>query len=102
MTKAQRRKIIAKSVQDVSELGQISKKDLLNESDRFDRENYDPMANLDDKEVLIPDNRTEVVTIRLTEQENEKIKKIAMANGISKSALIRMLVTRSLRRKDFF
>ncbi len=101
MSKPPRRKITAKSVQDVSQLGQISKKELLDQSEQYDKENYNPLVNLDDKEVLLPDNRTEVITIRLTEQENDKIRKIAKANGISKSALVRMLVTRSLRQKDF-
>ncbi len=57
---------------------------------------------MEDKEILTPDNRTEIITIRLTQKENEKIKKIAHENGISKSTLVRMLVTRSLKKSDFF
>jgi len=101
MTKIKRRKIQIKSVKDISSLGQMTDTELLADSEKYDKENYDPLKNLDDKEILIPSNRTEVITIRLTEKENEKISKIARENGLSKSALVRMLVTRSLKKPDF-
>jgi len=102
MSDGQRRKIRVKTVENVSSLGQMTDEELLADAKKYDKDNYNPLENLDDKEILVPDNRTEVITIRLTEKENEKIKKIAQENGISKSALIRMLVTRSLKKSDFF
>lgn len=101
MSKIQRRKIQAKTVNDVSSLGQISKEELIKDAEKYDKENYNPLETLDEKEVLVPENRTEVITIRLTQKENEQITKIARENGLSKSSLLRMLVTRSLKKSDF-
>lgn len=101
MSKIQRKKIQAKTVNDVSSLCQISKEELLKDAEKYDKENYNPLENLDEKEVLVPENRTEVITIRLTQKENEQITKIARENGLSKSSLLRMLVTRSLKKFDF-
>lgn len=102
MSKNLRRKIQVKTVRDVASLGQITNEELLADEKKYDKDNYNPLENIEEKEILIPDSRTEVITIRLTEKENEKIKKIAQENGISKSALVRMLVTRSLKKSDFF
>ncbi|WP_347488023.1 plasmid mobilization protein [Desulfoscipio sp. XC116] len=102
MSKTQRRKINIKTVKDVSSLGQVTKKELLAESQRYDKGKYNPLDNLEEKKLLIPEQKTEVITIRLTERENEQISKIARENGLSKSALVRMLVTRSLKKTDFF
>ncbi len=101
MGRRKRRTVKIETVKDVTELGQITKEELLADHEKYDKENYNPSDNLDEKEVLVPANRTEVITIRLTEKENEKITKIALENGLSKSALVRMLVTRSLRTSDF-
>jgi len=101
MSETKRRTIKVKRVEDVSSLGQISDEQLLADAEKYDKDNYNPLENIEDKEILIP-NRTKVITIRLTENENEKIQKIAQENGISKSALVRMLVTRSLKKSDFF
>jgi|GEM_PF-3070424 len=101
MTKKTRRQIDVKPMSDVSVLGQTTKEQLKNDSEKYDLENYNPLENLADKEVLLPDNRTEIITIRLTRQENELIQKRARDNGLSKSAFLRMLVTRSLRKSDF-
>ena len=102
MIKNPRRKIQVKTVRDVASLGQITNEELLADEKKYDKDNYNPLENIEEKEILIPDSRTEVITIRLTEKENEKIKRIAQENGISKSALVRMLVTRSLKKSDFF
>jgi hypothetical protein len=102
MTEKQRRTITAKKVKEVSILGQMTDEELMADAKKYDQDNYNPLDNIEDKEILIPDNRTEIITIRLTEKENDKIRRIAMENGISKSALVRMLVTRSLKKSDFF
>jgi hypothetical protein len=102
MTEKQRRTITAKKVKEVSSLGQMTDEELMADAKKYDQDNYNPLDNMEDKEILIPDNRTEIITIRLTEKENDKIRRIAMENGISKSALVRMLVTRSLKKSDFF
>ncbi len=102
MSKRQRKEIKVKTVKDVGSLGQITDEELSADAEKYDKDNYNPLENIEDKEILIPDNRTEIITIRLTEKENEKIKRIAQENGISKSALVRMLVTRSLKKSDFF
>ncbi|MHB9095883.1 MAG: plasmid mobilization protein [Eubacteriales bacterium] len=102
MSKNLRRKIQVKTVRDVASLGQITNEELSADEKKYDKDNYNPLENIEEKGILIPDSRTEVITIRLTEKENEKIKKIAQENGISKSALVRMLVTRSLKKSDFF
>lgn len=101
MSKVPRRIIRVKSIDDVTSLGQITKEELLTDSEKYDKENYNPL-DAQEKEILVPDNRTEVVTIRLTKKENDHISRIAHENGLSKSALLRMLVTRSLRKFDLF
>jgi len=102
MSKGFRRKIKVKTLEDVTSLGQISKAGLLADAEKYDKERYNPLQNLEEKEVLLPENRTQVITIRLTKTENEQITRLARENGLSKSALLRMLVTRSLKKPDFF
>lgn len=102
MSKGSRRKIEVKTLEDVTSLGQISKDELLADAEKYDKERYNPLENLEEKEVLLPENRTEVITIRLTKEENEQITRLARENGLSKSALLRMLVARSLKKSDFF
>ncbi len=102
MSERQKRSIKVKRVKEVSSLGQITDEELMADVQKYDKDNYNPLKNMEDKEILTPDNRTEIITIRLTQKENEKIKKIAHENGISKSTLVRMLVTRSLKKSDFF
>jgi predicted DNA binding CopG/RHH family protein len=97
MTKKIRRHINVKSVSDVSVLGHITKDQLLKDAESYDINNYNPLENLSEKEILVPDNRTETISIRLTPQENELIKKYARDNGLSKSAFLRMLIVRSLK-----
>ena len=102
MTKKTRRQINIKPISDVSVLGQTPKEQLIKEdAEKYSPENYNPLKNLSEKEVIVPDNRTEITSIRLTQQENELIKKHARDNGLSKSAFLRMLVKRSLKRNDF-
>lgn len=101
MNERKRRTVKLERVKDVTELGQITKEELLADHEKYDRDNYNPLNNLDEKEVLLPANKTRVITIRLSEKENEKITKIALENGLSKSAFVRMLVTRSLKKSDF-
>jgi LysM repeat protein len=102
MSKKERRKIQVKSVKDVTSLGQITKEELLADMEKFDKVNYNPLESDEDKEVLIPDHKTEIITVRLTRNEKEKLKKIARENGLTGSALVRMIITRSLKKQEFF
>ena len=36
--------------------------------------------------MLVPQNKSEIITLRLSPQENAIIKKLAIQNGLSKSA----------------
>lgn len=97
MSNDKRKKIHIKTVDDISELGQINRADIIKESIQYDKENYYLLDYLDDKEIVSPNNKTEVITIRLTQTESENIKKVAIENGLSKSALVRMVVKRELK-----
>lgn len=98
MSKKERQKIDMIKTKDVSSLGQISDDDLLAESEKYDIENYDPLENIDKKEVLISKNKTDVITIRLTPQENHMISNLANENGLSKSSFVRMIIKRALKQ----
>jgi predicted DNA binding CopG/RHH family protein len=100
MNKKQRHKIITKAEEDISLLGKITKKEILKQSDEYDPSNYNPIDNLRDKDVLINKNKTDVVTIRLSSQENQLISELADENGLSKSAFIRMVVKKALREHE--
>lgn len=100
MSKKERRMIKSKVLSDVSKLGQITKEQLLRESEQYDKENYDPLADLTEKVVVRPHNRNEVITIRLTQEENNLLTDMAKRNKISRSALVRMLITRYLKKLD--
>lgn len=102
MSKKERRKVEIKPVQDVSTLGQITKDELLADMEKFDKESYNPVDSLEVKEVLIPDQKTEIITVRLTRHEKEQLRKIARENGLTGSALVRMIITRSLKKQEFF
>lgn len=97
MNKKARQKIITQVVKDVSDLGYMTKQELLKESDQYDPENYNPIDNLDEKEVILSKNKTDVVTIRLSSQENQMISDLADENGLSKSAFIRMVVKKAIK-----
>lgn len=101
MNNKERRKIEIKRPEEVTTLNGIEKKDLFKDVELFDQENYDPIKNLSEKEIIVPKNRTEIITIRLSQKENHQIRKLAEENGLSKSAFIRMLVKRSLKKADF-
>jgi predicted DNA binding CopG/RHH family protein len=100
MNKKQRQKIITKSEKDISVLGQLTKQELLKQSDEFDPSNYNPVDTLKDKDVLLNKNKTDVVTIRLSSQENQLISELADENGLSKSAFIRMVVKKALKEHE--
>jgi predicted DNA binding CopG/RHH family protein len=97
MNKKPRQKIITKSEKDISVLGQLTKKELLKQSDEYDPSNYNPVDTLKEKDVLLNKNKTDVVTIRLSSQENQLISELADENGLSKSAFIRMVVKKALK-----
>lgn len=98
MSKA-RQKVKVKTVNDASELGQMTKQQLLEESEAYDQTTYNPINNLTKKEMLIPNKKTEVVTIRLSPQENQVISDLADENGLSKSAFIRMVVKKAIKKE---
>jgi len=100
MKNKERQKIVVETYQDVSQLGQITKQQLLDESDKYDPENYDPLENLTDKEILIPKNKTEILTIRLTPRENQGVSQLADEIGLSKSAFVRMVVKKALKEHE--
>lgn len=97
MSERKRQKIDVQKTQDASQLGQIIKEDLLSDSEKYDIENYDPLDSIDKKEILTPKNKTEVITIRLTPKENDRISHLADENGLTKSAFIRMMLKRVLK-----
>ena len=100
MDKKPRRQIQMKIVDDVSTLGQITNEELLADSEKYDAENYNPLDNLDEKEILIPNYKSEVITVRLNSSENEYIRRLSLEYGISKSGIIRYLINSSLKKKD--
>lgn len=99
MSKKERQKIEIVKSKDVSPFRHISDDDLLAESEKYDMENYNPLENLDEKDVLIPKNKSDVITIRLTPQENYMISNLANENGLSKSSFVRMIIKRALKQK---
>ncbi len=101
MNKTKRRRIQIETVQDATSLGQVSKKELLADAEKYDKENYNPLENLKEKEIVSSANKTETITIRLSKQENELIKKISDEYGLSKSAFLRMIVKRSLSKSEY-
>jgi predicted DNA binding CopG/RHH family protein len=101
MNEKQRQPIQVKTVNDASDLKQTTKDQLLADSEKFDKENYNPLNNLSDKEVLINKlNKTDVITIRLTPNENQLISDLADENGLSKSAFVRMVVKKALKEHE--
>lgn len=101
MSKKERKKLEIQTVKDVTGLGQISKKDLIAESIAYELNNYSPLEHLNEKEVLNPKHKSEVITIRLTTQENSLITHLADENGLSKSAFVRMVVKRALKETEY-
>ncbi len=99
MTKKKRQNIRLKTAKDVTKLGQITKNELLEEAIKYDIENYDPLKHLSEKVMLVPQKKSEVITLRLTTQENILITSLANENGLSKSAFIRMMLRKALRVK---
>lgn len=98
MSKA-RQKVKVKTVSDASELGQMTKQQLMEESESYDQTAYNPLNNLTEKEMLIPNKKTEVVTIRLSPQKNQVNSDLADENGLSKSAFIRMVVKKAIKEE---
>jgi predicted DNA binding CopG/RHH family protein len=100
MNKKQRYKILTKTEEDISLLGNLTKQEIIKQSDEYDPSNYNPIDHLKNKDVLINKNKTDVVTIRLSSQENQLISELADENGLSKSAFIRMVVKKALREHE--
>lgn len=97
MDKRQRRKVQVKTVPDVSEFGQITKEQLLLDSEMYDPENYNSLERIEEKVLVVPDNKTEIVTIRMNQKENDLLKQLASQNGISKSAFLRNVIIKTLK-----
>ncbi len=101
MTKRNRQITKLKTTTDVTKLGEISKNEILEESSKYDMDNYDPLKHLSEKEMLIPKKRSEILTLRLTPQENKVITSLANENGLSKSSLIRMMLRKALKKQNY-
>lgn len=101
MSNKERENIKVQTYNDVTDLGQISKEKLLEEALKYDKANYNPLDNIEEKEVLHSKNKSEVVTIRLTSDENKLISHFADENGLSKSAFIRMVVKKALKQQKY-
>ena len=92
-----RKKIQITSVKDPSSITGLTNEEIMQESDKYDKDNYNPLNDIAEKEVLVPNYRTETITIRLTEQEKETIAKKAEENGLNQSSYVRMIVKRYLK-----
>lgn len=97
-----KRKIIIQNVDDVTSLGQMTNEELMHDSVRYDSDNYDPLDNIDEKVMLVPDNKSEIITIRLTQQENDLLKRYALNNSMSKSSFVRSLVLKALHDNESY
>jgi predicted DNA binding CopG/RHH family protein len=100
LSKTKRRKIQITSVKDPSVIAGITNEEIMEESDKYDKESYNPLENIAEKEILVPNHRTETITIRLTEQEKETIAKKAEENGLNQSSYVRMIVKRYLKETE--
>jgi hypothetical protein len=56
----ERRKIKIKVVDDASQYSNITNEQLLADSEKYDKENYNPLDNIEDKEVFIPKLRRNI------------------------------------------
>lgn len=101
MSKKPRQKIKALSPENLENPANMNQSEILKEHDAYDKENYDPIKNLQDKEILMPKKKSDVVTIRLTPSENQIISHLADENGLSKSAFIRMVVKKALKQEEY-
>lgn len=101
MSKRERQKITILTPEELKGDTQMSTTELLEEHEKYDKDHYDPTANLDNKEVLIPKKRSDIITIRLTPAENQVISNLADENGLSKSAFVRMVVKNALKHKEY-
>ena len=93
MKKRNKRKIEVEVVESVNKYGYIKDEELLEESAKYEPENYNPLENVEDKEIVIPNtNKTETITMRFTKDEYDSISEKALKQKISKSAYIRMVL----------
>jgi len=97
----QRQKITVFSPEELHNNTKMSEEELLKEHEKYDKEKYDPIVNLDEKEVLLPKRKSDVITIRLSPAENQAISHLADENGLSKSAFIRMVVKKALKQEEY-
>ncbi|HUW64401.1 MAG TPA: hypothetical protein VMW83_06860 [Spirochaetia bacterium] len=100
MNKRERRAIESKVLPDVSELGQITKEQLLRESEQYDKDNYDPLADIADKVVIRPFKEREVITVHLTQEEDSLLIDMAKRRKISPSALIKVFIAQGLEKQE--
>lgn len=50
----ERRKVKITVIDDVSQFGNITNEQLLVDSEKYDKDNYNPLENINDKEIIIP------------------------------------------------
>lgn len=96
MEKRERRKVKVTVVDDASQYSNITNEKLLADSEKFDMAIYNPLDSLEEKEILIPAQKTEVITIRVTEAENDLITKLADGLALSKSSYIRSIIKETI------
>lgn len=93
MKKRNKRKIEVEVVESVNKYGYIMDEELREESAKYEPENYNPLENIENKEIVIPNtNKTETITMRFTKDEYDSISEKALKQKISKSAYIRMVL----------
>ena len=91
--KRNRRKIDIEVVESVDSFGYITDKELLEESEMYEPDRYNPLESMEEKEVVIPNtNKTETITMRFTKDEYDAITTKASEKRVSKSSYIRMLL----------
>lgn len=101
MSKKTRQRINVLTPESLEKPAKMKPSEILDEHKMYDKDQYHPLTNLTEKEVLIPKKKTDVVTIRLSPTENQLISHLANENGLSKSAFIRMVVKNALKQEEY-
>lgn len=100
MSEKRRRKVIIERHEDASLLGHITNEELLDLSLKYDLENYNPLENLNEKIKLVPDNKSEVITIRISKKENILLNQLSKKEGLSKSSYLRTILRKAISENN--
>jgi len=99
--KKTRRKIPVKVVESVDSFGYVTDKELHAEFEFYEPENYNPLENIEEKEIVIPNNnKTETITMRFTKDEYDIININAKEKKVSKSTYLRMMLFNAINQKE--